>query len=85
MSKIDKIINYFRKLNESAPVVISSPTMNTQTPNGAPGGSSSADASGHFAGFDHILKMMRRRKNKKVDYRSIKPDYRKWVKTLDTK
>jgi hypothetical protein len=85
MNKIDKVINYFRRLNESAPVMTSSPTMSTSTPNGSPGFSSSADSSGPNAGFDGVLKFMRRKKNSKIDYRSIPKDYKKWVKDLENK
>ena len=62
MNKVDKVINYFRNLREEG-----IPTMNTTTPNGSPGGSSAADASGPFAGTDFPLgkldgrsKMLRR-------------------------
>lgn len=47
MNKVDKVINYFRNLREDG-----LPTMNTSTPNGSAGGSSSADASGPFPGID---------------------------------
>lgn len=67
MKKIDKVIQYFRNLKEDAPVMTSSPTMNTSTPNGSAGGSSLADPSGPFAGKDMSLgkidgrsKMMKR-------------------------
>jgi hypothetical protein len=81
MSKIDKVIEYFRNLRENAPVMTSSPTMNTSTPNGSPGGSSSADSSGPFAGLDHVMSF-RRRKNGKVDGRSASKKYKTWLKSL---
>lgn len=55
MNKINKVINYFRKLNEDAPVMTSSPTMNTKTANRSAGLSASADSSGPNAGNTYPL------------------------------
>lgn len=55
MKKIDKVIQYFRNLKEDAPVMTSSPTMNTSTPNGSAGFSAYSDASGPNAGNTYPL------------------------------
>lgn len=81
MNKIDKIIEYFKNIHEEG-----SPTMNTSTPNGSAGFSANADASGPNAGNTHpFFKFMRRRKNEKIDYRSVPNNYKRWVKNLENK
>lgn len=76
MSKIDRVIEYFRNLREE-----SAPTMNTGTSNGSAGFSSSADSSGPNAGFDPVIGF-KRRKNGKIDGRSASGKYKKWLKSL---
>jgi hypothetical protein len=76
MSKIDKVIEYFRNLREEG-----APTMNTGTPNGSAGFSADADSSGPNAGFDSVMGF-RRRKNGKIDGRSASNKYKKWLKSL---
>lgn len=61
MSKIDRVIEYFRTLKEDGPM---GPTMNTSTPNGEAGYGERADATGPNAGFSGVLKFIRRAKKK---------------------
>lgn len=72
MSKIDKVIKYFRNLKED----VSSPTMSSG--NGGFGGSSSS--SGPTAGFDPIIGFKKR--NGKIDGRSAPKKYKDWLKSL---
>jgi hypothetical protein len=76
MSKIDRVIEYFRNLREEG-----ASTMNTGTPNGSAGFSANADASGPNAGFDPVVGF-RRRRNGKIDGRSASNKYKKWLKSL---
>ena len=59
MSKIDRVIEYFRSLREDGPM---GPTMNTSTPNGEAG--EKADATGPNASFSPFLGLIRRAKKK---------------------
>ena len=77
MSKIDKVIEYFRNLREES----ASPTMNTGTPNSSAGFSSNADPSGPNAGFNPVIGF-KRRKNGKIDGRSAHNKYKQWLKSL---
>ena len=61
MSKIDRVIEYFRSLREDGPM---GPTMNTSTPNGEAGMGERADASGPNAGVSGVLGFIRRAKKK---------------------
>lgn len=62
MSKIDKVIEYFRNLREDA---AAAPTMNTGSVVGGPAGfSADSNASGPVAGFSGVLGLMRRAKRK---------------------
>lgn len=59
MSKIDRIIEYFRTLKEEGP------TMSTGSVVGGPAGfSADSNASGAVAGFSGVLHFMRRAKKK---------------------
>jgi hypothetical protein len=74
--KIDRVIEAFRNhriLKEEG-----APTMSTASTVGKPGFSSAADAKGPTSGFDALLG--KRKKDGTVDFRRIKPNYRKWVK-----
>lgn len=77
MDKVDKVIKYFRSLREEN----GAPTMNTGTPNGSAGFGPDADASGPNAGFGLVMSF-RKRKNGKIDGRSISTKYKKWLKSL---
>ena len=44
------------------------------------GFSGSADVKGPVAGFDPVMKFVRR---KKIDYRTVPNDYKKWVKSIE--
>jgi len=52
--------------------------MVANAPGGTGGFSSSADPKGPVAGFDPLLG--KKKKNGTVDFRRIKPNYRKWIK-----
>ena len=73
MEKIDKVINCFRKLNEEGMVTGSVPVNKV-----GDGGCTSRGS--EIAGYDPLMKFMRR---KKVDYRKVSPNYKKWVKNLE--
>ena len=77
MSKINRVIQYFRSLREEG----GAPTMNTGTLNGSSGFSSNADSSGPNAGFDPVMGF-RKRRNGKIDGRSTSNKYKKWLKSL---
>ncbi len=64
--KIDRIISIIRE------------QMVANAPGGTGGFSSSADPKGPVAGFDPLLG--KKKKNGTVDFRRIKPNYRKWIK-----
>lgn len=67
MSKIDRVIQYFRALREEGP------TMNTGSVVGGPAGfSSDADPKGPSAGFSGVLGFMRRAKKKRKQKKSTK-------------
>lgn len=71
MSKIDKVIEYFRNLREEGPTMSS----------GNGGFSGSSSPTGPTAGFDPVMSF-RRRKNGKVDGRSPSKKYKTWLKSL---
>jgi hypothetical protein len=77
MNKIDKITNYFRNLREDA-VAISSST-NSVGEGGLTGRGKT------LAGFDPIIKFIRRKKVDSIDYRTVPNNYRKWVKNIENK
>lgn len=64
--KIDRIISIIRE------------QMVANAPGGSGGFSGSADPKGPVAGFDPLLG--KKKKDGTVDFRRIKPNYRKWVK-----
>ena len=64
--KIDRIISIIRE------------QMVANAPGGSGGFSGSADPKGPVAGFDPLLG--KKKKNGTVDFRRIKPNYRKWIK-----
>jgi hypothetical protein len=78
MEKIDKVISCFRKLNEEGMVTASVPVNKV----GDGGFTSRADPKGPVAGLDPVMRFVRR---KKVDYRTVPNNYKKWVKNLDKK
>ena len=79
MSKVDKVIQYFRGLREDAAM---GPTMNTGSViGGAAGFSSDAKAEGPVAGYSGSLGF-RRRKDGKLDKRSVAKRYQKWLKSM---
>lgn len=78
MEKIDKVINCFRKLNEEG-MVAGSVAANRVGDGGFTG---RADPKGPVAGLDPVMRFVRR---KKVDYRTVPNNYKKWVKNLDKK
>jgi hypothetical protein len=71
MSKIDRVIQYFRNLKEEAPTMSSG--------NGGFGGSSSSQ--GPTAGFDPVIGF-RKRRGGKIDGRSVAKKYKNWMKSL---
>lgn len=78
MEKIDKVINYFRKLNEDGMMTSSVPVNRV----GDGGFTGRADPKGPVAGRDPVMKFMKRNK---VDYRKVPNNYKKWVKNLEKK
>lgn len=64
--KIDRIISIIRE------------QMVANAPGGSGGFSGSADPKGPVAGFDPLLG--KKKKNGTVDFRRVKPNYRRWVK-----
>lgn len=79
MSKVDKVIQYFRGLREDAAM---GPTMNTGSViGGAAGFSSDANPEGSVAGYSDSLGF-RRRKDGKLDKRSVAKRYQKWLKSM---
>ena len=77
MEKIDRVINYFRLLREEG-MVSSGVPINRVGDGGLTGRGK------ELAGYDPVMKFMRRRKNGKVDYR-MNPKYKPWVKSLPIK
>lgn len=75
MEKIDKVISCFRKLNEEGMVTGSVPVNKV-----GDGGCTSRGK--EIAGYDPVMRFVRR---KKVDYRTVPNNYKKWVKNLDKK
>lgn len=73
MKKIDQIINYFRSVNEEGMMTPSLPANRV-----GDGGLTSKGK--ELAGYDPLMKFMRR---KKVDYRMVPNNYKKWVKNLE--
>jgi len=76
MEKIDRIIEYFRSINEE--VVGSAPTNSV----GPQGITSQGEP---IAGFEPVMGFRRRKKKNEVDYRSVPKEYRKWVKEINSK
>ncbi len=82
MSKVDKVIQYFRGLREDAAM---GPTMNTGSVIGGTAGfSSDAKAEGPVAGYSGYSGSLgfRRRKNGKLDEQSVTKRYQKWLKCM---
>lgn len=75
MEKIDRIIEYFRSINEE---VGSAPT-NSVGPQGI------TSRGEPIAGFEPVMGFRKRKKKDEVDYRSVPKDYRKWVKNINSK
>lgn len=73
MDKVDKVINHFRKLNEDGMVAASLPANRV-----GDGGCTSRGK--EIAGLDPVMKFVRR---KKVDYRTVPNNYKKWVKNIE--
>lgn len=71
MEKIDRIINIIRE-----------EMMAANAPGTSGGFSADSPAAGPRAGFSPLMKFMKRGK---VDYRKVKPTYKKWVKSLENK
>lgn len=71
MSKIDKVMQYFRNLKEEAPTMSSDggilPTNNISEPG--------------IAKFDPVIGFKRRR-NGNIDGRSVSKKYKDWMKSL---
>lgn len=71
MSKIDKVIQYFRNLKEEAPTMSSDggslPTNNISDPG--------------IAKFDPVIGF-RKRRSGKIDGRSVAKKYKNWMKSL---
>ncbi len=78
MEKIDRVINYFRLLREEGMVTSGVPINRV----GDGGFTGKADSKGPVAGYDPVMKFMKRRKNGKVDYR-MNPKYKNWVKSIE--
>lgn len=73
MEKIDRVINYFRELKEEM-------VAGAQVPANRVGDGGLTSKGKELAGYDPIMKFVRR---KKVDYRKVPPNYKKWVKNLE--
>jgi len=73
MGKIDKIIEYFRSINEE---VSSGAPTNSVGPTGI------TSKGNPIAGFEPVMGFRRRKKTKDLDYRSVPKNYRKWVKDI---
>ena len=71
--KIDRVIEAFRN-NKN----LKEEMMTTQSTAGKSGFSGSADSKGPVAGFDPLLG--KKKKDGTVDFRRVKPNYRKWIK-----
>jgi hypothetical protein len=76
MDKTDIIVRHFRNLREEG-----GPSMNTGTPNGSAGFSAYADSRGPNAGTSNPLPFFKK-KNGKLDGRSVNKRYKDWVKSL---
>lgn len=77
MEKIDRVINYFRLLREEG-MMTSGVAVNKVGDGGFTG---RADPKGPVAGFDPVMKFVRRRKNGDPDFR-MNPKYKTWVRSL---
>jgi hypothetical protein len=73
MGKIDKIIKYFRSIDEEVSPVV--PT-NSVGPTGI------TSKGNPIAGFEPVMGFRRRKKTKDLDYRSVPKNYRRWVKDI---
>ena len=71
MSKIDRVIQYFRNLKEEAPTMSS----------GDQSFSSSSNPEGPNAGLTPVMSF-KRRKSGKIDGRSVSKKYKDWMKSL---
>ena len=72
MEKIDRIIKYFRSINEE----VGSPPTNSVGPQGI------TSKGQPIAGFEPVMGFRMRKKTKDFDYRSIPKNYRMWVKNI---
>lgn len=70
MKKTDRIIDNLREM------------MTANAPGQSGGFSSSSSPSGPTAGFDPVLNFVRRKRSEGFDLRTVKPDYRKWLKSV---
>lgn len=71
MKKTDRIIDNIREM------------MTANSPSQSGGFGSNASPSGPNAGFDPVLNFVRRKRNNGVDLRTVKPDYRRWLKSVE--
>jgi hypothetical protein len=71
MEKIDRIIQIIRE-----------EMMTANAPSSQGGFGADSPAVGPRAGTSPLIKFMRRGK---IDYRTVKPTYKKWVKDLENK
>lgn len=71
MQKIDRIINNLKEM------------MVANQPGESGGFTSSSNSSGPTAGFDQVLSSFRRRRNDLIDYRSVKKDHKRWLKSIE--
>lgn len=70
MKSVDKVISIIKE-------------MMVANPPGVSGGFGSASSSeGSTSGFDPLIQF---KKNSKVDFRRVPKNYKKWVKSLNTK
>ena len=78
ISKVDKLLECYRRIKEEAAMAASGGGMTTQSSAGKPGFSSTADAKGPVAGYDSPVDF-RKKKYKKLNmfYRNaVKPNTR---------
>jgi hypothetical protein len=73
MEKIDRVINYFKDLKEEMMGA-------AQVPVNKVGDGGLTSRGKELAGYDPLMKFIRR---KKVDYRKVPTNYKKWVKNLE--
>lgn len=79
MEKIDRVINYFRSLNEEGEGMVASGLSANRV---GDGGLTSRGKK--LAGYDPVMPGLRRRKNGTPDYR-INSKYKVWVKNIESK